>query len=348
MSAHVPESLWRDFDTSPLYTADTSSPLPDIPSPESIDVAQRSGRVGRAAWEVELLNVEIDNLEADYDSEDDIDPEDPPIPEEAFVDIPDKLERDRLTRRYRWRERDDYMNGKIPLHIGPECSTLYPLLVTDPYNYKSMYYTSILSSVELREMVASTALAVLDDADKFTTIVGEDTSGRVPALIIGKAINIVREQHGLPCARRLFISGCIDDCVLPAYRALGDDDHALLITEYICSGRSVNNALAALGRVGLVSPSVATLDRLSSRHHINTDALYMGDSRSYTSRADSHLYRLPAQYKGVTKSIGDPHSTTVELNRKNRKCLASSRKEFDHFAHEIVDIWTTLRDGMTD
>ncbi len=368
MSIPATESLRHGDGASPLYIGDTTSPLPDISRAETIWAAQRSGRVGRAACEgcavTAVLDIDLDepevfgdDLDEGIDPEDldpelfddfddgefDMDPEDPPIPEEEFVDIPDACERDRLRGRYYMREHDTYMNHDKPMVLGPECETLYPYLVTDPYRYKSM-----LESVELREMIASTALAVLDDADTFTTIVGEDTSGRIPALILGKAINIVRQRHGLAPARRLFVSGRIATHAVPNYSAYDESDRALLITEYICSGTSVNDALAALRRVGFVDPSAATLDRQPRSDYIHADSLYMGNSRSYTDRADMHLYGLPSQLKGVRKESGDPHSTRAPLKRKERKRLVRSRREFDHFAREIVDIWTVLRDGPTD
>ena len=103
---------------------------------------------------------------------------------------------------------DSGLNGEQQVTIGPSCVELYPLLAADDYPYNT---ESPLATLELREMMASTTLAVLNDAEKYTTIVGEDTSGRIPALVIGKAVNIVRQRSGLPKARRLFISGAIDN-----------------------------------------------------------------------------------------------------------------------------------------
>lgn len=283
---------------------------------------------------------------SDSDAEDDyfgMYPEETPIFEDAFMNVTDEAERDRLRSRYHNRDRDTYMNKDKPLRVGLACDPLFLFLSTDPHKYDTM-----LASIELREMIASTALAVLDDADKFTTIVGEDTSGRIPALIIGKAVNIIREQHGLPRARRLFVSGRIAQHNIPNYAALSGDDRALLITEYICSGISVNDALDALRRVGFVDPCAATLDRSSRPNPIEAESLYMGDTRSYTNRADVHLYGLTPTLKGVEKSVGNAHSTRVGLGRKDRKKFICLRKDIDHFAREIVDIWTVLQTDKTE
>jgi len=319
---------------------------------EALDIPSIDIGLSEDAYLSEPSANETDNL-ADFDhdsyidSDDgyfDLDPEEPSISEDAFMNVLDESERDRLASRYHNRDHDMYMNKDKPLRVGLACDPLYLFLSTDPHKYDTM-----LASIELREMIASTALAVLDDADKFTTIVGEDTSGRIPSLIIGKAVNILRERQGLPRARRVFLSGRIARHNIPSYDALGVDDCALLITEYINSGNSVNNALDALRRVGFVDPSVATLDRYSSwPYHIETEALYMGDTRSYTNRADTHLYNVDPSFKGVQKGSGNAHSTAVKLKRKARKTLVRTRKDIDHFAREIVDIWTVLQADKTE
>jgi len=319
---------------------------------EALDIPSIDIGLSEDAYLSEPSANETDNL-ADFDhdsyidSDDgyfDLDPEEPSISEDAFMNVLDESERDRLASRYHNRDHDMYMNRDKPLRVGLACDPLYLFLATDPHKYDAM-----LASIELREMIASTALAVLDDADKFTTIVGEDTSGRIPALIIGKAVNILRERQGLPRARRVFLSGRIARHNIPSYDALGVDDNALLVTEYINSGNSVNNALDALRRVCFSDPSVATLDRSTIwSSYIETEALYMGDTRSYTNRADTHLYNVDPSFKGVQKGFGNAHSTAFKLKRKARKTLVRTRKDIDHFAREIVDIWTVLQADKTE
>ena len=308
---------------------------------------QRSAYVERDDLEAdpeEVLDDEIDIDEQDEDWDDiDYEEDEQPLPEESSVDVPTR-DIARLGGRYSQREYDPYKNHGKSLVVGPACEELYPYLVTDPYPYKSM-----LESVELREMIASTTLAILDDADKFTTIVGEDTSGRIPALILAKAVNIVRERHGLPRARRLFVSGRISEDRGPHFESLGDDDHALVVTEYICSGGSANNALHALNRAGFITPSAVTLDRsVHADNSVDADTLYMGNTMSYTNRADLHLYGIDPMYKGVQKRSGDAHSTRAWLRRRDRKKLAKSRREFAHFAQELVDIWTIRQEAEAE
>lgn len=257
----------------------------------------------------------------------------PAKPDAPYTNYPDELERIRLTKRGRYSDSD--RNNGQPIVVGMPCDRLYPYLQTDPWEYGEL-----LGNIELREIIASTAFALLKDADTFTTIVGEDTSGRIPAIIIGKALNMVRATNNLQPARRLFMSGRIMDEQVPQFRANGPDDKVVFVTEYILTGGSVRRSLAALQRVGFSEPSVVTLDR--SRNGCNdivADTFYMGDRHSYTGRSDNHLCDISRMIKGVYKMDGDIHSRRVVDTFKERDIFIGTRQDIDHFAKEIVAMW---------
>lgn len=237
---------------------------------------------------------------------------------------------------------DSGLNGEQQVTIGPSCVELYPLLAADDYPYNT---ESPLATLELREMMASTTLAVLNDAEKYTTIVGEDTSGRIPALVIGKAVNIVRQRSGLPKARRLFISGAIDNDQVPGFAAEAADKATLLITEYIVSGGSARKALGGLARAGFQHSSVATLDRYDwGNHHIPVVDFYMGDRTTYTARADAFLHGpFVEEFKGVAKLRGEAHAhrQTPQFYGDHDKLIAL-RNDIDHFASYLVAMWDVL------
>ena len=238
--------------------------------------------------------------------------------------------------RYRYGVSDDFLNGSNKIITGPSCGDLFPILAQDSYEYSAP-----LRDIELREIIASTTLAVLDDAEVYTTIVGEDTSGRIPALIIGKAMNIVRQQKSLPPARRLFMSGRIAEGLSPDFGPTGQDDKALLVTECIQTGTSANGALNALRLGGFVEPSIVALDR-SPKYDgcVDTKTFYMGDRSTYTGAALGHLhYNRLSNVKGVTKKIGHAHADRAAIPVQYRQQLVQSRHDFDHFAQQIVDIW---------
>lgn len=280
---------------------------------------------------------EPSNDGSDEGSKDDLDDEIDFDPAEAEAST--ELVRNQSRNRYN----DDFMNGYYKIKAGPDCRELYPWLTTDSY-----VYDSILDSVELREIIASTTMAVLDDAETITTVVGEDTSGRIPALIMGKAINMVRRHQGLEPARRVFMSGRIDKTQTPEFSALPSEDRALFVTEYIYSGASANGSLAALCRAGYRDPAVATLDRndgewFMQNRTIQTNRMYMGDRRSYTERSDIHLTIIPPALKGVRKEKGLAHSEAAVLDKQERAQLVTMRADIDHFAEEIVAMWYILQ-----
>lgn len=264
-------------------------------------------------------------------------------PDYAFLlelDPENQTELARIRRRSKYA--DSYLNDGKPIKIGPNCRDLFPWLAVDTYDYET-----ILGSVELREIIASTTMAVLDDADTITTVVGEDTSGRIPALVIGQAVNLARGYGGQRPARRLFLSGQISQDHDPAFRALGTDDRAVLVTEYVLMGHSANRSLDALRRAGYYRPSLATLDRAGgyedSEAIITADTMYMGDRRSYTKEADFYLHDSSIEYKGVYKIYGDAHAKAALLDSSERGNLVAMRADIAHLAEEIVGIWYAWR-----
>lgn len=239
--------------------------------------------------------------------------------------------------------RDSGFNDDKPTIVGPSCRQLYPLLRVDKREYR---LGTPLEDMELREMIASVALAVLTDAGEYTTIVGEDTSGRIPALIIGKAINILRQRQGLPKARQVFMSGRISKVASPDFYAQSDDDKALLITEYILTGGSAQNTLNSLEKMaGFKHRSVLAVDRqnMVGNDIHDVEQMYLGDVATYTGRSDAHLYCMNAAYKGVHKERGEPHSQAKSLSHNERIALSAFREDCDHFANYIVEMWDELQ-----
>lgn len=266
------------------------------------------------------------------------------VPQPMSLVEPFSNEYYRLERRgYKAEEKDAIDLDHTPsISVGPACDLLYPFLCTDPREY-----TSPLATIEMREMIASTAFAVFNDAEKFGAIIGEDTSGRFPALIIGKAINIIRERKGLPKARRLFVSGRAG-MTTPEYEASGDHDRALLITEYICTGTSVSEARDALYQAGFLNVDVAALERYHDDENnisLAKSNYYFGDYRTYTASAGDRFYGIPSWYKGVIKSDGEPHANRASYGPYGTTKLNALRRDIDYFAEELVDIWTIFQEN---
>lgn len=235
---------------------------------------------------------------------------------------------------------DTFFDGENRLIIGPKADYLYPYLATDNHNY-----TSPLKSLELREMLASSIFATLPDAHKFTTIVGEDTSGRFPGLIAAKTINRLRSRNNLEPAKVRFLSGRIDDDKLPHFRPKNENEAVLLVTELISSGCSAESCMNALKTVGYEDISILTIDRIPPNLFslpvvlLDGPGYYMGDTSRYTGKVVTHLHSDNMPAKGVYKVPGDAYAKAKKMNPADRKLLVKSREDIEHFVTELVDIW---------
>lgn len=261
------------------------------------------------------------------------------LPEDDILVIDYFLERRRLANRG-LRRKDNYLNGSQNIQSGPDCRELYPYIVTDPYPYQS-----ILRNEAVREMIASSAMAVLPESERFDVVVGEDSSGRFPALAVGKAINLARLRNGQEPIARKFAAGKVSTDQNLGFRAQSEGQKALVVTEMIKSGDSVSNLLDALGRAGFQAVSLLTVDRIPGKPVIITtpEKYYMGETNSYTSYSDNIFYQKCPSINGVDKVDGEPHSRAIRLDHFQREKLEQNRKELDHFAKEIVDMWEIIR-----
>jgi hypothetical protein len=79
------------------------------------------------------------------------------------------------------------------------------------------------------------------NAGKYDVIIGEDTSGRLPALFMREVITRRRAELGLPRAAMRFVSGRIEEDLpegfLPPLAT--PDSRALIVSEYIFTGHSI-------------------------------------------------------------------------------------------------------------
>ncbi len=92
--------------------------------------------------------------------------------------------------------------------------------------------------------------------NEFGIVIGDDTTGRIPALIVHRTINAWNRAHGLPSIPIVFIQGASSDNQVPALeRAIANRQQyldardpakrALVVTEGITTGQ----AIARLGRI---------------------------------------------------------------------------------------------------
>ncbi len=108
------------------------------------------------------------------------------------------------------------------------------------------------------------------EAGEFGVIVGDDTSGRIPALILSKAVNTWNRDHGLPRIPVVFVPGTnkeeYQDALRQAFskrlhllKKVDRSTRALIVTEGITSGHSIASIGNLLKEAGF-SWDVAALD----------------------------------------------------------------------------------------
>ncbi len=106
--------------------------------------------------------------------------------------------------------------------------------------------------------------------DEYGCILGDDTSGRIPALVLSRAINLYRTRNGLPKLPVYFIQGASSDEELPALEAAysrrkaslkrsSGDRRILVATEGLTSGSSIARLGQLLQRDGMTF-DLAVLD----------------------------------------------------------------------------------------
>ena len=233
------------------------------------------------------------------------------------------------------------------VQVGPKHSDLNDFINQDP----TEYVARPLVDETLRRMIASAAFSVLPLAHQYDRIVGEDTSGRYPALIVGAAINRVREHAGLLPAERSFLSGRVPYKAQPDWQYLADEK-MLVVTEFIAGGASTARILEALGSKVLEMPDFLTVDgNPQSCASITKGTLLNGGGRIFSGDlsyidgyADDHLCGVTSNsWKAITKNLGHAHAAVAPCDVDDlyyfgteRQAVVASRREAAAFGKHIA------------
>ncbi len=179
---------------------------------------------------------------------------------------------------------------------------------------------------------------------EYDFLIGEDASGRIPALILKKILDTVYKKQGIIPAKMLFLAGArhfIDQEDIIENFANHIDKHApekvsktLIITEYIDTGSSVAVTIQALQKNNIAYDiATCSVDQWSFENHLRPEIknhLYYGDF------AGAPKITGESNLSGVKKNSGDILSTR---NNSNKDLLRSARKDTDFLAqillHEI-------------
>ena len=148
----------------------------------------------------------------------------------------------------------------------------------------------------------------------FSTIIGDDASGRIPALIFGKFLNGYNTKHGLNKVETLFFAGSgrnpkedfehyIKSDEIEAYlKTQGLDRDVLIVTDTVSSGNSLRPLTIALKRIGK-KYEIASVGKSTSNELGITEALGVTPKFGFKDRAP-RVYGV-LELAGVRKHTGD-------------------------------------------
>ena len=124
----------------------------------------------------------------------------------------------------------------------------------------------------------------------YGTIIGDDASGRIPALIIGKFLNSYNAKHGLGKVETLFLAGSgskpkrevahfIKGDDIKSYLETRDlEKDVLIVTDTISSGNSLKPLTLALKRMGkkydIASVGNQVMNENSIGEYLGTKPIY--------------------------------------------------------------------------
>ena len=147
-------------------------------------------------------------------------------------------------------------------------------------------------------------------ADAYDLVVGEDTSGRLSALVIRGVVNAKRSAIGVPAAKIRFISGQIDVPLPNGFLPEPEDEQsrALIVSEYVETGTSISRVRdsmadthvwdrGSIDTASISQPNIHNLITYSSEHLVTS---YLYGSGGFKSGA-----------KGVKKDQGPCFSSKL-------------------------------------
>lgn len=154
---------------------------------------------------------------------------------------------------------------------------------------------------------------------KFDIVIGEDRSGRIPALVVGGLLKLIYAEDKVESPKILFVTGPYEDeptdkmasrekllgeyfDYLKANGIIKEKSSVLFVTEFICVGDSLKSFIDVAKKKG-INVTIASLeilsDNVSKRIQEEKDLkIYRGDVVQPLSDAGIALYD-PHGFKGI-------------------------------------------------
>ena len=201
---------------------------------------------------------------------------------------------------------------------------------------------------ELRQSLARLILELRDRLPDYGTILSDETSGRLPSLIIRKLVKNAREKQGRDTPRHNFISGGDhrtigreqDDVVGEYLTENGNDmkerGRVALVTEFISSGDTIGPIVTKLEDLGIdfdlicvsVSRDPYNYPDVIQRHLI------------YGDQGGAGLRFWAKDNTGVAKG-GKANPHTVAIRRHSGIAIKKAREDAENISLELQELLDT-------
>lgn len=199
---------------------------------------------------------------------------------------------------------------------------------------------------ELEEPIKNIVLEMKDklDSGEYSVIIGDDSSGRTPALIFKKVIDHVYKTHNHTLPQLNFIAGFgmawtdpniiehKNKVLLELYKKYSGQT-ALIVTEYIASGMGLNFMQEALKEAGVKS-DVATISTRFSKDRYSSQI----DGQLHVASEEANEPRIKGQtqFSGVDKSSTSPFAIRTGGN------VTQVRQHLDQISNRIIEWYDNL------
>lgn len=183
------------------------------------------------------------------------------------------------------------------------------------------------------------------DLESYDLIIGDDTSGRLPALLYWRLANARRQERGLEPASIRFINGRYTadkplpgELIPPEHT---DGSRSLIVTEYVMTGGSVENIYHIVSqqrdrrRIDIAALG-SEMSRVATARGSN---FYTAEPPIGGMRIDNYLYGHSFNpVKGVGKEYGVLHSHRLPPNEFRPNQVHNARQDINLIADEFYPL----------
>lgn len=189
---------------------------------------------------------------------------------------------------------------------------------------------------------------------EYGLIIGDDASGRIPALILGNFMKEIYSQKGYVKPNIIFIPGKMDT-ISVTKEELGDyieewgttkDKRVLIVTDTVLTGGSLEALVWLLKKGGYVC-DIATIGIERPIKHFINRKINLGSTKIISGQYDSDDIRGKGRYKHIPRIYGSQLSgVRKESGQYRSKVLKNEDVYIEKIKHQIQDNVNTARDDV--